>query len=456
MILVCRFSLFVSFLVINLSLYAQTLPDISGTWYSNGVVTAPARISQNGNKLAFSYNQSNSTGYFTGPNQIFAIDWNTSAVIEPDGKTITWNNQVWKREPVQLNYPDISGTWYMNGDANIPCQIAQNGTSLSFSFSNGHSDGYYYESNKIYAKDWNAYAELSADHTSIKWNDQTWTRNPNTNSQDKSQSRYCRVELSSFYYAAQCLGAVWGRSATEPVMPTAIAIAAMETHIDLALATYKIYQNCLQYDFVKLKNLRTQLHGMPSAQITQSIDIIIKELQGAISQAPFACDHGVSPLAIYVGGIHLGAAQAWASAQQCRPTPMPANIASAIMDHLTTASSALLPYSKCLEAKQSDGSLVLAFDFSAFSKVPLTSTNSIEAHTHIVGIETQLLWAIGMSDCCCNCRRDSQNQGTSDCDATCKEFCKKQGYQNGRFNGKTICLLGQVSGGMNEGCDCGN
>lgn len=439
----------------SVDLDAQQYPDLSGTWYSNGIVLAKATIIQNGNKLSFSYNQSNSSGYFTAHNQIHAVEWNTDATIEADAQTIQWQDQVWKRKPNQ-DYPDISGTWFMNSDPATPCEISQNGYNLSFRFSNNHSEGYYFEKNKIYAKEWNASAEVSSDLKTITWSNQTWTRASRNNDQQiQGTSRYCRLELSTFYYAAQSVGAVWGRSATEPATPTVQAIAAMEAHLDLAVASYLEYQNCLRYDLNKIRNLRASLRSMSSIRITQETEIIIKELQVAITNAPFNCDHGVSPIAIYVGGVHLGAAQAWASSRQCMPVPMPVPIANVIRNHLNVANAALIPYTECLKAKRSNGALVLAFDFGSFARVPLASLNSIEAHTHIVGIETQLLWAIGMSDCCCNCRA-GEVQGTSDCDATCKEYCRQKGYQYGKFNGRAPCLLGVVSGGTHEACDCSN
>ncbi|MEP7197325.1 MAG: hypothetical protein ABI851_12465 [Saprospiraceae bacterium] len=440
-------------------LIGQNIPDISGTWYINGQANSPATVKQNGNKISLSYSENKSSGYFTTGSQIFMKEWNAYGDLSRDLNTITWNNQVWKRHPDQVEYPDISGSWYIDGESDSPCQISQNSFNLNFSFSNNSSTGYYYEANKIYATEWAAYGEVSQDHNSIVWSNQTWTRSSKTtttNTQSQGPNRFCRFELSTFYYAAQSLGAVWGRSATEPAIPTPIAIAAMKAHLGLAINSYLEYANCLQFDFKKLKALHANIHTMSSAQITRDVEIVIKELQSIIGSAPFSCDHGVSPSALYVGGIHLGAAQAWASSRQCMPTPMPANIATVIANHLSTANAALLPYEPCLHGQKTNGTTPLAFDFSTFAMVPLASLNSIEAHTFIVGIETQLLWAIALSDCCCSCSPSTPVQGTSACDETCKEYCRQQGYQKGRFNGKTICLLGQVSGGNHEGCDCSN
>jgi hypothetical protein len=438
--------------VMSLTVVAQTYPNLAGTWYVNGDANIPARITQNVQYLTFSYSNLSSSGYFTTTsNQLYATEWKTYATLSPDGNTITWNNQYWTRATSSA-YPDLSGKWYVNGDGAQPVQITQNGQNLNFSSGAGSSAGYFQSANQVYAKSWNTYANISSDRQTITWGNQTWTRKTTTSNQQGVNKRYCRFELSTFYYASQSLGAVWGRTGTEPVMPTAQAITAMQAHLDLARATLADYQTCIQNDLNKLSTLRSQLASMSSAQIRQSIETIIIELQTAITNAPWVCDNGVSPIAIYVGGVHLGAAQAWASAQQCRPAPMPAAIAGVIRGHLNTAQTALTPYTACLRGTRADGvTRILAFDFSVFGMVPLASPNSVEAHTFIVGIETQLLWAIALSDCCCSCTGRGTVTGGSACDTGCETYCKQKGFAHGRYNGKAPCLLGVVSDG---GCDC--
>ena len=436
---------------------AQTYPQLAGTWYINGQADAPCLITQSQQYLNFSYSSNQSKGYFTQSGQIYASDWNAYANLSADGNTITWNNQNWTRYPT-MNYGDIGGTWYVNGDQANVASISQTGKNLEFKFSNGSSAGYWYSSNQIFATAWNTYANVSSDLQTITWGNQTWTRKPNNSKpSDRTQENklYCRFELSTFYYASQLLGSAWGRSATEPAFPTPIGISAMQAHLRTALDVFKDYENCLNYDLFKLRKLESELRTMSSATISKEIEMIIKELQTAINRAAFKCDNGVQPIALFVAGVHLGAAQAWASAQQCMPVPMPAPVASVISAHLNTASTALAPYAPCLDATRADKSKVAAFNFNNFSNVPLTSLNSIEAHTFIVGTETQLLWAIALSDCCCSCSTgNSPNNTGSACDATCQEYCKQRGYREGKFNGKTVCLLGVVSDGNERGCDC--
>ncbi len=436
----------------SLTINAQTYPNLAGTWYVNGDVNIPAQITQNVQYLTFSYSNLSANGYFTTvSNQLYATEWKAYATVSPDGNTITWSNQYWTRATSSA-YPDLSGRWYVNSDGSQVAQITQTGQSLNFSTSAGSSEGYFYSASQVYAKTWNAYANISSDRQTITWSNQTWTRKTTTPNQQGVSKRYCRFELSSFYYASQALGAVWGRSATEPVMPTAEAITAMQAHLGLARSTFADYESCIQYDLNKISTLRSQLYSMSSDQIRQNVETIIKELQTAIAGAAFVCDNGVSPIAIYVAGVHLGAAQAWASAQQCRVAPMPAVIAGVINNHLNTARDALKPYTACLQATKADGiTKILAFDFSVFGMVPLTSSNSIAAHTFIVGIESQLLWAIALSDCCCSCTGSGTGTGGSACDTGCETYCQQKGFKHGRYNGKTPCLLGVPSEG---GCDC--
>ncbi|MDQ3142757.1 MAG: hypothetical protein M3Q56_10985 [Bacteroidota bacterium] len=444
-------------LAITLNVVAQSYTNLAGNWLVNGDASIPAQITQNVQYLTFSYANGTSSGYYYSANQLYAKEWNAYATLSADGNKITWDNQYWIRAST-THYPDLSGTWYVNSEASVPATITQNGQSLNFSYSAGSSEGSFNSTSQVYAKAWNAVGNIAADLKSITWSNQTWTRSTKTttgNNGPKGSHRYCRFELSSFYSASGALGSAWGRSATEPPIPTVMAVAAISAHLSLVASTFAMYEDCLQYDLSKVRNLRARLSSLSSSQITQEIEIIIKELEIAVSRAPFTCDNGVNPISLYVGGVHLGAAQAWASAQQCRAAPMPAVVATVIRNHLTTAASALTPYSPCLQATMADGvTKILAFDFASIGMVPLASMNSIEAHTNIVGIHTQLLWAIALSDCCCTCKGSTGTGGGSACDASCQDYCKQKGYQNGRFNGKTPCLLGVVSGGLSEGCDC--
>ncbi|MBK9736437.1 MAG: hypothetical protein IPO92_16365 [Saprospiraceae bacterium] len=76
-------------------------------------------------------------------------------------------------------------------------------------------------------------------------------------------------------------------------------------------------------------------------------------------------------------GLHLGAAQAHASCQQCRSAPMPMAFQTVIRNHLNTARDAFANYLPC----------VPGVTLSQFDAVTLNSLNSLVAHTDIVGVQ---------------------------------------------------------------------
>lgn len=72
--------------------------------------------------------------------------------------------------------PDIAGTWYHNGDTTLPCYIVQNKESLVLMAGGQTSSAVLRSSYEIFAKEWNANAILSADHTTLKWPDRKWVK----------------------------------------------------------------------------------------------------------------------------------------------------------------------------------------------------------------------------------------------------------------------------------------
>src|SRR5688572_16846004 len=96
----------------------QTYPDISGTWSIDGYPAATVQITQNGQYLTFTTANGSSNGYFASQHVLHATDWKTNATLSQDLKSIQWDNQKWVRTQAGSVYPDLSGTWYINGDAN--------------------------------------------------------------------------------------------------------------------------------------------------------------------------------------------------------------------------------------------------------------------------------------------------------------------------------------------------
>jgi hypothetical protein len=233
---------------------------------------------------------------------------------------------------------------------------------------------------------------------------------PGTAGMAGGNGRFCRAELSVFYHGMQSLGDVWGRTAcpfeSDPL--SASAVADMRAALADAVNGLGVFPpGCIPFDVAVIKSLSNRLPSLTRVQIEQEVRVnIILKLQQALAEARFTCDHGVNPSALFVAGVHLGAAQAFASCFLCHP-PIPAAFQTVMANHLKTAHDALVPYAACIPN----------FDFNTFGKVPLGSTIPGEPHTHVVGIETQLLWSITLSDCCCTCAA-TPNRGTSGCFAS--------------------------------------
>ncbi|MBN8721070.1 MAG: hypothetical protein J0H85_16595 [Sediminibacterium magnilacihabitans] len=423
------------------TLKAQNYPDLSGTWYQNGNSNYPAYIIQNGQNLTFIFSNTTSTVTFTSVNQVYANTWKAAANISADGNTLTWSDQTWTR--AVINYPNIAGTWYVNGS---PVTITQNGKMLEFTMAGGKSKGYFYSTQGIYATEWNTYATYDAGTQSLKWNNQTWTiaggaTVSGSNTGTAGTTKICRRELSAFFYAMTALGTTWARPIYEPGAMSARTIADLRGALSLVVPTLNLFP-CIVFDRNRITNLSNSLGSITGTQASQESHQIIIDLQVAVRNAGITCDRGLNLEMLFIGGIHLGAAQAHASSRICQPVPMPANIASTISAHLTTAHDALATLLPCMPDLQ----------LGAFSTVPLGSMNSVEPHTFIVGIITETLWAVTLTDCCCTCTGNaSVNPGTT-CDQECHKWCREHGKSGGKFNG--ICLLGVMSGGTQPDCQC--
>ena len=424
------------------TLKAQNYPDISGTWYQNGNSSYPAYIIQNGQYLSLILSNNTTTATFTSASQVYATTWKTYANISADGNTLTWSNQAWTR--ANINYPNIAGTWYVNGS---PITITQNGKQLEFAMAGGRSKGYFYAAQGIYATDWNTYATYDAGTQSLKWDNQTWTTTgSNTNSTGgatTSTTKICRKELSAFFYAMTALGTTWARPMYEPGAMSARTIADLRGAFSLVVPTLNLFP-CIVFDRNRITNLSNSLGSITGTEASRESRQIIVDLQIAVRNAGISCDNGLSLEQLFIGGIHLGAARAHASSRICQPVPMPAEIASTISAHLTTAHNALTTLLPCMPNLQ----------LGAFATVPLGSMNSVEPHTFIVGIITETLWAVTLTDCCCTCTggaTTTTNPGTT-CDQECHKWCREHGKSGGKFNG--ICLLGVMSGGTQPDCQC--
>lgn len=98
------------------------------------------------------------------------------------------------------------------------CLITQNQQYLNFSYSGNQSKGYFTQSGQIYASDWNAYANLSADGNTITWNNQNWTRNPTMNYGDISGTWYVNSDQANVASISQT-GKIWSSNFQTEVLP---------------------------------------------------------------------------------------------------------------------------------------------------------------------------------------------------------------------------------------------
>lgn len=204
----------------------------------------------------------------------------------------------------------------------------------------------------------------------------------------------CRGPLSVFFAGMSSLGSAWGRTANEPTIMTSVATVDIQNALGSARDGLNIVRDCIPFDLNKLSSLIARMPSLTNVQAEAEIQAIIREIQTLLLSTTSTCDHGATLHALFVAGVHIGAAQAHASAQMCRPAPMPMAFQTVIRNHLITARDNFAVYLPCVPGVM----------LSQFDSVLLSSMNSVEAHGHIVGLHTNLLWNIALSDCCCHCR----------------------------------------------------
>lgn len=164
--------------------YRQPAGDgtITGTW--NGTVFQGTYVTQDSTgRLVGSGTQTlnlDANGGLSGP-------WQSS-----EGRsgtfTLVRSTAAPEASPVQpnpvsaiVNYPDISGVWYREGDAARPASIDQSGGTLTLTNEAGaHSRAYFSAVNVLVAQEWsNLAGNLASGNTRINWaNGSIWLRTP--------------------------------------------------------------------------------------------------------------------------------------------------------------------------------------------------------------------------------------------------------------------------------------
>ncbi|HEY3964028.1 MAG TPA: hypothetical protein VGM05_05680, partial [Planctomycetaceae bacterium] len=157
----------------TLSGVVVTPPNIAGAWMYNGKATS---IAQSGNNLTFTNEVGGtSAGTFDSSTEVTATTWNNlTGTLSNNDQTITWSNgTVWTKGTISV--PTIGGTWsYLNK----PTQIAQSGSSLTFTNEvGGTSAGFFVSSTEVEATGWgDLTGTLANNNTEIDWsNGTTWT-----------------------------------------------------------------------------------------------------------------------------------------------------------------------------------------------------------------------------------------------------------------------------------------
>ncbi len=202
-------------------------------------------------------------------------------------------------------------------------------------------------------------------------------------------AKLCRNELSTFYAGMNSLGLCWGRLGSEIFSST--VISAVQTTLPNAIAAIQTVP-CLDFDINKIREYSSRLPSLTQVQAVDEIDRLIKEIQGSVARANVQCDNGGSLMSLFIAGIHLGAAQAIANSFVCRM--IPPEWQTNINNHLVTARDGLAGFSACIPS----------FNFSVFGMVPVNAGNAYEPVTFIIGIHTQVLWTVSLTNCCCYCK----------------------------------------------------
>ncbi|MBK9272324.1 MAG: hypothetical protein IPM48_12085 [Saprospiraceae bacterium] len=215
-----------------------------------------------------------------------------------------------------------------------------------------------------------------------------------SNTVSANPTQLCRAPLSVFFAGMTGLGAAWGRTTCEPTIMSAIGISDIQATLRNAKDGMDMLRDCFQFNSEEISQLINRIPNLTNVQAEQEIHLLVRKLQEVVVNNRSKCHHQIPLSSLYVAGVHLGAAQAHASCQQCQLTPMPMAIQTVIRNHLNTARDAFSAFLPC----------VPSVTLNQFNSIQLGSMNSLVAHTEIVGLHTNLLWNISLSDCCCECR----------------------------------------------------
>lgn len=200
--------------------------------------------------------------------------------------------------------------------------------------------------------------------------------------------RACRTELSTFYQSMNSLGLCWGRLGSDAFVPA--MISGVQTQLTNVAAGINAI-GCLDFDVNRISTFSAQLPSKTRETSVAEIDAIIKEIQSAVVRARITCDNGALLESLFQVGIHLGASQAITNTFMCMT--IPPDWQGNLRNHLSLVTSGIAGFGPCIPGVNP----------ATAANVPVGAANAYEPFSIIVGLHTQVLWAVSLSNCCCAC-----------------------------------------------------
>ena len=170
----------------------QDVAAFLGTWCAQGNPSKQASIATGQGIFLTLTNETGSTsyGHLQAPGRIIAPQWDfVVGRLSPDGSQINWSNGsmwahcpgggAWPGRPGY--FPQLTGTWFANGDRSRRCSISQRQGSLSLQNEVGQTANGSFVRRRDITTNWNGTVingQLSRDGNRIDWSNGTyWVRN---------------------------------------------------------------------------------------------------------------------------------------------------------------------------------------------------------------------------------------------------------------------------------------
>ena len=170
----------------------QDVAAFLGTWCAQGDPSKQASIATGNTGVFLTLtNETGSTsyGHLQAPDQIIAPEWQfVVGRLSPDGSQINWSNgTMWARCPSGGAWPgwpgyvpQLTGTWFANGDRSRRCTISQQQGSLSLQNEVGQTANGSFVRRRDITTNWNGTVingRVSRDGDRIDWSNGTyWLR----------------------------------------------------------------------------------------------------------------------------------------------------------------------------------------------------------------------------------------------------------------------------------------